>query len=81
MVTVIVAEPAATAVINPLLLTVAMDALLVLYVTFLFDALDGVIVGVNCCVFPTAKAAVVGLRVTPVTGTLLTDTAQVAVLF
>src|SRR4051812_48771586 len=80
VVTVIVPVPAATAVTKPLLFTVAIDALLVLYVTFLFEALPGETVGVNCWVLPTASAAVVGLTVTPVTGTLLTVTAHVAVL-
>lgn len=73
------ADPDATAVTNPLVLTVAMAALLVDHVTDLLVALVGAMVAVSCCVPPTFRAAVVGLMVTPVTITFVTVTAHVAV--
>jgi hypothetical protein len=79
VVTVIVAEPEATAVTNPLVLTVAMAALLVDHVTVLLVALVGAMVAVSCCVPPTFRAAVVGDIVTPVTITFVTVTTHVAV--
>ena len=78
VVTVIVAVPTAFAVIVPLL-TVATLVALLLQVTFLFVALDGVMVAVNVSVAPTNRLVEVLLRLTPVTGTV-TVTAQVAVL-
>ena len=65
-----VAEPAAIPLIKPVVLTVATEVLLLLYVTFWFVAFTGAIVLVNCCVEATAKVAVVGERVTPVTETV-----------
>jgi len=61
----IVAEPAATPVTNPLPLTVAIDALLdahvIVPVTML--PLASFKVAVTCCVAPTAMLALVGLSV------------------
>jgi hypothetical protein len=74
-----VAEPEATAVTSPLVLTVAIALLLVVHVTVLLVALVGAMVAVSCCVPPTFRAAVVGLMVTPVTITLVTVTTHVAV--
>ena len=81
VVTVMVAVPAATAVTRPLVFTVAIAVLLDDQLTVLLVALLGAMVGVSCWVPPTATEAVVGLMVTPVTGTLvvLTVIADVAV--
>lgn len=78
VVTVMVVVPTAFAVIVPLL-TVATLVALLLQETFLFVALDGVMVAVNVSVAPTNRLVEVLLRLTPVTGTV-TVTAQVAVL-
>ena len=82
VVTVIVAVPAALAVIVPLL-TVATVVLLEDHVTFWLVAPVGVNVKVRFCVPFTLREIVFGVSVTPVTATavLLTVTAQVAVLF
>jgi hypothetical protein len=52
VVTVIVAVPASTAVTVPLALTVATDVLLLVHVTFLFVAFDGLIYETIVSVFP-----------------------------
>ena len=77
--TVIVAVPDATAVTFPEELTVATLVLLLLQLTFLFVAFDGVTVAVSVSVAFGANVSVVLFRLTPVTGTV-TVTAQVAVL-
>jgi hypothetical protein len=76
-----VAEPEATPVTSPLVLTVAIAPLLVVQLTALLVALVGATVAVSCCVPPTNIDAEVGDTVTPVTGTFddVTVTAQVAV--
>ena len=76
VVTVIVAVPTALAVTFPLL-TVAMFVLLLLQVTFLFVASEGVTVAVKVSDPPIVMLVAVLLRLTPVTGTV-TVTAQVA---
>jgi len=77
---VITAVPAATAVTTPPD-TVATAVLLLLHVTFLFVALEGVIVAIRVSVPPGTIRLVDDLfRVTPLTATLLTVTVQVAVL-
>ena len=70
VVTVMVQVPAATPVTTPVVLTVAIAELLVDQVTFLFVALDGVMVAVSCVVAPTFTDAEVGDTDTPVTATL-----------
>jgi len=75
----IIADPALIAVTSPEPFTVATPALLELYVTFLLVALDGRMVGVNCCVPPTANVADVGLRLTLVTATFEVFTVITAV--
>ena len=77
--TVMVAEPPATAVTLPLASTVATEVLELVQVTFLFVASLGVIVAIRVSVEPFAKDRLVLFRLTPVTGTV-TVTAQVAVL-
>jgi hypothetical protein len=57
--TVMVAEPADTAVTMPLLLTVATDVLLLLQVTFLFVAFVGSTVAERVTVLPILSVAVV----------------------
>ncbi len=75
-----VALPSATAVTTPLELTVATDALLVLQLTDLSVALEGETVSVKSLVPPpSGMDTVVGETVTPVTATVVTVTAQVAV--
>ena len=64
--TVIVALPADFAVTNPLLLTVATPALLLVHVTPLLDVLLGVTVADSCLVAPTVTVADVGLTLIPV---------------
>ena len=79
---VMVAVPAALAVTNPVLLTVAMLVLLEVHVTDLFVALLGVIVAVSCLVFPTIRDVEVALSDMPVTLTMawgVTVILQVAV--
>ena len=66
-VTVIIAVPSATAVIFPLLSTVATDSLSEVQVTNLSAAFSGNTVTVNCSVSPTAKVAVVLFNITSVT--------------
>src|SRR2546425_13223519 len=74
LVAVIVAEPAATPVTNPLALTIATAGLLVAQVTARplravpFESLG---VAVNWVVAPIAKLAAVGLTVTKATGRVL----------
>ena len=68
---VMVAVPAALAVTNPELLTVAMLVLLEDHVTDLFVALLGVIVAESCLVFPTIRDAEVALSEMPVTLTMV----------
>ena len=80
VVTVMVAEPAATAVTSPVVLTVAIDVLFDDQVTAWLVALEGETVAVSCCVAPATMEAVVGLTVTPVTAIGETVTAHVAVL-
>ena len=76
-----VAVPAALAVTNPVLLTVAMLVLLDVHVTDLFVALLGVIVAESCLVLPATNDTEDVLRDIFVTGTLeVTVTLQVAVL-
>ena len=70
--TVIVAVPAATAVTKPVLETVATLVVSDCHVTFLFVALLGAIVAVNCCLSPTVREADVGLTITPVTAIAVT---------
>ena len=81
VVTVMVVVPAATPVTNPVALTVATAVLLLLQLTFLFVALAGAIVAVNCCAPFAGMDADVGLTVTPVTFTVaaVTVIAEVAV--
>jgi hypothetical protein len=69
VVTVTVAEPAATPVTNPLEFTVATPVLFELQVTLLFVALDGDTVAVSWDVPPTPTETDVGETITPVTGT------------
>ena len=71
VVAVIVVVPAAIAVTNPLLFTVATAALLEVQLTFLFVAFEGLTVAVSCVVPFTDSVAVVGVNVTPVTATVL----------
>lgn len=80
VVTVIVTVPAATAVTKPAELTVAIAVLLDDQLTDLLEALPGAIVAVSCCVAATDNDVLVGLIVTPVTATVVTVTAQMAVL-
>jgi hypothetical protein len=82
VVTVIVADPDATAVTRPDPFTVATAVLFELQLTVLFVAFDGDTVAVSCCVPPTFRLAVVGDTLTPVTATVptLTVIADVAVL-
>jgi hypothetical protein len=69
VVTVIVAVPFAMAVTTPEDETVATPVLLLVYVTFWFEAVEGDIVGVTVPVAPpTFNASVDGANVTPVTG-------------
>jgi hypothetical protein len=77
-----VALPTATGVTTPLL-TVATEVFVLVQLTFVLVALDGLIVAVRVPVDPPAgRFNVVGLRLTPVTGTFVvpTVTAHVAVL-
>ncbi len=69
VVTVIVAVPAEIPETKPVAFTVATAELLELHVTFLFVALPGATVAVNCVADPAAIEAEVGLTLTPVTGT------------
>jgi hypothetical protein len=69
VVTVTVAEPAATPVTTPEELTVAMLLLLLDQLTPLFVALEGATVAVSVVVEPTPTLTAVGLTVTPVTAT------------
>lgn len=66
------AEPLATPVTTPRLLTVAMAGLLEDQVTVLLVALAGRTVAVSRVVAPTFTVAVVGATVTPVGGTSMT---------
>jgi hypothetical protein len=79
VVTVIVADPAATAVTSPDALTVAIEVAELDQTTVLFVAFDGATVATRVLVAPTARLRLLALRVTPVTG-VTTLTAQVAVL-
>ena len=79
VVTVMVAVPTLRPVTNPLLLTVAIDELLLLQVTAWFVALAGAMVALSCCVPPIKIEAVVGDTLTPVTKIGLTVMVEVAV--
>ncbi len=70
VVTVTVAEPAATPVTKPLALTVATPGFELDQVTFWLVALLGATVAVSCVVAFTATVTVVGLTLTPVTATV-----------
>ena len=70
VVTVIVAQPAATPVTRPDESTVANDVLLELQLTFLFVASDGSTVAVNWVVAPTSTETRIGDTLTLVTGIL-----------
>ena len=70
-VAVIVAVPTASPVINPLAVTVAIELLPEVQRIFLFVALVGIIVAVNCFVPFTLTDPEAGLTVTPVAATLL----------
>ena len=63
--------PAATAVTNPSLSTVAIASSLLVKLTALYDALLGAIVAFNVAVAPTSNDKVVLSNVTPVTGVTL----------
>jgi hypothetical protein len=76
---VIVAAPAATPVTRPPVLTVAIEVLLEVQLTFLLVALAGETVAVSCCVAFVAIDAEVGDTVTPVTGTVVAVTVIVDV--
>src|SRR3989442_3351673 len=83
LVAVIVAEPAATPVTNPLPLTVAAAGLLDAQVTtrpVSAAPLASFGVAVSCTVCPLCRFAVAGLTVTDATGTLVTVIAAVALL-
>ena len=71
VVTVIVAEPALTAVTFPLLSTVAVPELEELQLTDLLVALEGAIVAVRVSEPPSTRLSVVLLRLTPVTATVV----------
>ena len=60
-VTVMVAEPSATAVTRPFSSTVATAGAEVFQVTVLTDAFDGVMVGVSFCVSPSVNVSVPGM--------------------
>jgi hypothetical protein len=81
VVTVMVALPADTAVTTPLNDTIATALLLLLHDTFLLVAFAGLTVAINVSVPPTVKLKEVLLKVTLVTETGVTVTAQTAVLF
>ena len=74
VVTVMVALPAATPVTKPVALTVATEVLLEVQVTVLLVAFAGATVAVNWALPAGAIEAVVGLTVTPVTGTIVEPT-------
>ena len=65
--TVIVAVPSVFAVINPMLLTLAIVSLLLLQLTVLLFALLGSMVAVNCSVSPSVNVTFVWFNVIPVT--------------
>ena len=79
VVTVTVVSPAALPSIVPSVPTEAISGLLLFHVIFLFVALAGAIVAVSFSVSPMAMVLSPS-SVTPVTATLFTVTAQVAVL-
>jgi hypothetical protein len=71
VVTVIVAEPAATAVTSPVVaFTVAIVVALLLHATVLLVALAGATVAVRVWLRPLTRLRVVGVTVTPVTATV-----------
>ena len=74
-----VAFPKAIPVTTPVLLTVAIDALLVLHVTLLLLALLGATVVVNVAVEPIFILTEVGVTETPVTGTVVPPTVMIKV--
>jgi hypothetical protein len=78
--TVMVVDPALTAVTNPSSDTVATPVLPLLHVTFLFVALAGAIIAYRVSVLPSRIEVDVLSRVTPVTVTGFTLTVQEAVL-
>lgn len=73
-----VAVPAATAVTSPLASTVAISPSLLLHVIFLSVAVSGVIVAVNCSVFPSIKFKADSFREIPVTSVTLTVNSTVS---
>jgi hypothetical protein len=73
VVAVIVEVPTATALTNPLELTVATEVLPELHITVLSVAVVGATVAVNWLVAPATIDAVTGLTLTPVTGTLAVE--------
>src|SRR6266566_4169140 len=80
LVTVMVADPAKTPLASPVALTAATAALLLAQVIVrpvrTFPA-ESLVVAVSCCVAPTTRLTVAGLRVTDATGTVETVTAAV----
>jgi hypothetical protein len=68
--TLIVTDPALTPVTTPPVDTVATEALLLVQVTFLFVALEGVIVAISVSISPTKIFADSLFSETPVTGTV-----------
>lgn len=77
--TVITDDPVARPVTRPAVLTVATDVLPDVHVTDLLVALAGATVAVSCRVPSTAIDALVGVTLTPVTGTLEDVTVMVLV--
>jgi len=78
VVAVITAVPGAIPVTRPLELTVATAVLPLDQATAMLVALVGATVAVSCWVLPIAMLALVGLKLTPVTDTFFTVTAQLA---
>jgi hypothetical protein len=79
VVTVIVVVPTATPVTRPEELTVATVVALLDQLRAVLVAVAGTSAAASCCVLPIAMLVLVGLRLTPVTVTVFTVTAQVAV--
>ena len=78
VVTVMLAEPTATPVTTPLLLTLATLSLLLFHVTFLLVAVEGEIVGESCTVFPIETVVLLGRLTLETEMVLLTVTVQEA---
>jgi hypothetical protein len=70
--TVITAEPAAFALTAPLVATATLPALLVVQVTLLLVAFEGLTVAARVSLPPTVIDKLVLFRLTPVTGTVTT---------